>query len=188
MNLYLEEKNKVDLQFKHINFLKESKLKEIKKHLTKVNYLDNNHILVKNEMFDIVNFKKKPIKLIQSHFNFLILSGSFRSNLEKLNNIFDNILVVTPEKLKQLAVMYFPRKKICHNFENLHLCKTLIIIDNLNENINIPKNIENIIVFHPLKIDKETILKYKDMFFKDMGNHNDLLKHVYCLHREEQKD
>lgn len=187
ITLHLKKHNELDLNFKHINLLKQTSLKNIKKYLTNVSYLDNNHIKIDKTMLNISNLETVPFCLNQSHFKFIIVSGSFRSNLGNIAELFNDIIVITPQKLKNLALMHFEPEIIKHDFTNLCSYKTMVIIDYLTDSITIPKNIENIIVFHPLTIDKTTISKYKDMFFENMGKQNDLLKHIYCLPQKSTK-
>ena len=126
---YLKKHNELDLNFKHINLLKQTSVKNIKKYLTKVSYLDNNHIKIDKNMINIRHLQSVPYCLHQSHFKFIIISGSFRSNLGNIAEQFNDVIVVTPQKLKNLALQHFIPEIIKHDFTNLFSCKTIIFID-----------------------------------------------------------
>ena len=67
-------------------------------------------------MINIENLKTVPFCLNQSHFNFVIISGSFRSNLGNIK-LFNDIIIITPQKkLKNLALLHFEPEIIKHDF------------------------------------------------------------------------
>lgn len=151
-----------------------------------IQFYNNNWIKFNEEkQINKNTLKIQKIKKTNSLFNFLIVNCSLRTDFS-LFSLWDKMSVIAPKRLNTLLLKYFKEDQIFNTHDNV-LSENTIFVDYVVKDLKISKSVKNIIVIHSGFFEKENLITYRNMFFPNMGNQNNLDKCVYYIRQKNTK-
>ena len=99
---YLNKSNINEINFKHINILK-----NLQKQLEYICYSDNRYIYQNDKRISIKTFEISNYCLVKTPFKFILISGSLSINFKKIFSFLDKSCVFVNSKIEKLASKIF---------------------------------------------------------------------------------